>query len=142
MKKQGNAMGISLILVVFILLCLITFGTLSYMLADIDNDLSISAAENIIEFYEGDMEAQAQLQYIDEVLQEVYNVSDQEDYIDNISYAIDDMENVTLDVSTEGNYLIFYTEISEKEVLVSTLEILYPVESNYYRIESWVLETR
>lgn len=140
-KMKGNAIGISLILVVFILLCLITFGTLSLMLSDADNELSISSAENIKGYYDADMLAQEQLKEIDETLEGLYWYSANEDQywerIEEIYTGDDEVEFI----SENGViYLSFRTEVSEIEDLVSKIEICYPALEGYYRIEAWNLE--
>ncbi|MFI3236906.1 MAG: hypothetical protein R3Y47_02615 [Lachnospiraceae bacterium] len=132
-SNKGNSIGISLILVVFILLCLITFGTLSFMLADADNDLSISSAENITQYYAADMLAQEELQRIDALLQELYTTSN--DYVQSLEENFDDISVEDGDV-----YLTFSTQVSEQETLISTLLIYTEVETDYYRITSWTLE--
>lgn len=160
MNKQGNSMGISLILVVFILLSLITFGTLSFMLANSDDGLSISASENIIEFYDADMLAQEQLQDIDAILANAYEVAESEaDYVAMVEEAFANTSNVEIVLHTDAEtqegdesqeeieikegiaYLTFQIEVSDKEVLVCTLEILYATGDRYYNIESWILES-
>ncbi len=137
---KGNSLGISLILVIFIILCLITFGTLSFMLANNDNNLSISAAENIIEFYDADMVAQESLQGIDALLRELYiDGISEETYVNSVKEALLAMElEATVDVET--GEITFQTTVSDKEVLVSVLEITYPADGGYYRIISWGLE--
>lgn len=140
-KMKGNSIGISLILVVFILLCLITFGTLSYMLAESDNEMSISSAENIVEYYNGDMTAQEMLKEVDEVLADTYWMSgDEASYISNLEAAFEDYGAVEVVAGEDGNFVVFTTVISDTEILRSELEICYPATEGYYRVESWTLE--
>ncbi|MFI3208112.1 MAG: hypothetical protein R3Y40_03140 [Eubacteriales bacterium] len=140
-KMKGNSIGISLILVVFILLCLITFGTLSYLLSSADNDMSITTAENVIDFYEADMLAQEKLQILDGVLEEIYEESkSREAYLDEIEESLEIEDIVSLEICDGDIYLIFQTTVSDVEILLSEIEICYPVEEQYYRIESWTLE--
>lgn len=140
-KMKGNSIGISLILVVFILLCLITFGTLSYLLSSADNDMSITTAENVIDFYEADMLAQEKLQILDGVLEGIYEESkSREAYLDEIEESLEIEDIVSLEICDGDIYLIFQTTVSDVEILLSEIEICYPVEEQYYRIESWTLE--
>lgn len=141
-KMGGNSIGISLILVIFILLCLITFGTLSYMLSDADNEMSISSANNIMEYYESEMLAQEKLQEIDETLASAYlSVQNEEEYWATLEAFYGNDEGVEIQIQDGATFLVFQTDISEKEVLISELEVCYPAESGYYRIVSWTLES-
>lgn len=140
-KMKGNSIGISLILVVFILLCLITFGTLSFMLSNADNEMSISTAENVIEFYNGDMVAQEKLQSIDGILADTYGeTSDAAEYFAELEVIFQSDADVEMSIDEDGYYLQFTTTVSDVEVLISQIEIYYPAEEGYYRIESWTLE--
>ncbi len=141
-KMQGNAIGISLILVVFILLCLITFGTLSLMLSDADNELSISSAENVVNYYEADMVAQEKLMDIDETLEYVYFEAANDDHYWMLLEEVFSVDSeVELTMEEDGVFLTFYTEVSDIEELVSKIEVCYPALDGYYRIESWNLES-
>ncbi len=139
-KSKGSAIGISLILVVFILLCLITFGTLSYLQARADNALSVSAAENTLAFYQADFTAQTTLAQIDASLASAYVASDGVDaYASALQsmYQADDAVQVVQ--GGDGITVTFTTIVSEKEVLVGTLAVPYPAGETYYTITSWVL---
>lgn len=143
MSKQpkGNALGISLILMMFILLCLITFATLSFLLAKSDNELSLSSAENVLEFYEADAEAQQQLSAIDAILADCYQQSaDADGYFDAVCEALDVAE-FTWELTDGQLWVTVQTAASDKEILIGTLEILYPTSAEYYRIESWILQS-
>ncbi len=140
-KSKGSAIGISLILVVFILLCLITFGTLSYLQARADNALSVSAAENTLAFYQADFTAQTTLAQIDASLASAYVAS--EDSVDAYASALQSMyqadDAVQVVQGVDGITVTFTTIVSEKEVLVGTLAVPYPAGETYYTITSWVL---
>lgn len=141
-KNKGNAIGISLILVVFILLCLITFGTLSYLLAKVDNELSISAADNTLSYYQAETTAQATLASIDETLAHAYAQVDSLDayaIVLQAEYAINN--DIRIARSSDTILLTFTTEVSEQESLLATLEITYPSDDGYYTITGWVLQT-
>lgn len=139
-KSKGSAIGISLILVVFILLCLITFGTLSYLQARADNALSVSAAENTLAFYQADFTAQTTLAQIDASLANAYVASDSaEAYASALQSMFQADDAVQVVQGIDGITVTFTTTVSEKEALVGTLAVLYPAGETYYTITSWVL---
>ncbi len=140
---KGNSLGISLILVVFILLCLITFATLSYMLSAKEKELSDSVAENVVMFYEADMIAQERLKEIDEQLFVCYQqAGSQEEYRELVVDYCEQVEGLFFKETEQVGTITFETQVSEKEELISTLEILYPTSDYLYDIVSWTLESK
>ena len=136
-------LGVSLILVVFIVLCLITFATLAFVLSRTDAQLSKSSAENISQFYEADAHAQETLKKIDCILEENYiNTASKEEYIANIQEEVGSLEQVELITKDDSYVLRFVTNMSMHEQLVSKLEILYPVKQSYYKTIEWALESK
>lgn len=141
-KQKGSTLGVSLVLVVFILLCLITFGTLSYLLAKADNALSTSTTENVLSYYAAEFAAQTTLQEIDAQLATAYaGAEDFDSYAAALESAFAGAENISLTVDENAVILTFVTVASENETLVATLEIDYPATGGYYSITSWVLES-
>ncbi len=136
---KGSMIGVSLIFVVFVLLCLVTFGTLSLMLSIQDNDLSLSVSENVAQFYEADMLAQEQLQSIDTQLQHLYDSCDSiEAYAEALALTLD--EDIMLTQEQDIIYLEFSTAVSEHESLYSRLAVTYTPEGVSYTINAWTLE--
>ncbi len=141
-KNKGNAIGISLILVVFILLCLITFGTLSYLQAKADNELSISAAENTLTYYQAECLAQATLAEIDATLARAYVQVDSIDayaIVLQAEYAINN--DIRIARSSDTILLTFTTPVNEQEYILASLDITYPSADGYYTITGWTLQT-
>lgn len=76
--KQHNSpfpgVGASSILMIFVMLCLTTFGVLSYVTADADRKISTKNAESVENYYKAVSAAQAKLQKIDaELLRAQYD---------------------------------------------------------------------
>lgn len=91
-KRRRNFLsaGLSSILLVIVILCLITFAVLSLASADSDYRLSEKAAENNTAYYEGYSAAQEKLKAIDEKLFRLYNESkDEEEYFTKVFDAFD-----------------------------------------------------
>lgn len=142
-NKKGSMIGVSLIFVVFVLLCLVTFGTLSLMLSEQDNAFSLSVAENVEEFYQGDIVAQEKLKTIDDSLALLYDeASDLDSYQQLLSEVSQELD-VTVIYENEEIFIEFITPISENEELYSKISICYPLYSGgvYYYIDAWNLQS-
>ncbi|WP_444642742.1 hypothetical protein ACRQU7_00100 [Caproiciproducens sp. R1] len=71
MRRKGNfhlGVGASSILMIFVVLCLTTFGILSYVTANADNKISTKNAETVENYYTATAIAEQKLQKIDEAL--------------------------------------------------------------------------
>ena len=71
MKKKGSfnlSVGASSILMIFVVLCLTTFGILSYVTANADAKISTKSAEMVENYYAGSTAAEKLLQKVDSTL--------------------------------------------------------------------------
>lgn len=71
MKRKGSihlSVGASSILMIFVVLCLTTFGVLSYVTANADAKISTKNAEMVENYYAGSTAAEKQLQQVDSTL--------------------------------------------------------------------------
>ena len=116
-KKNGPEfhvnVGSSSILLIFVILCLISFATLSIVSANA--------------YYQACNQAQEDIASIDSTLAAVYaNSFDEEEYF--------------MAVGHKKNYIV---SISALQTLSVTLEILYPQQEGdpFYRITSWQVLT-
>lgn len=115
--------GSSSILLIFVILCLISFATLSIVSANADAKLSNRVAERTSAYYTACNQVQADIASMDDTLAAVYaDCLDEEDYY--------------LAVGHKKSYTI---PMSDLQTLSVTLDILYPANSGdpYYRITSW-----
>lgn len=130
-KKSGPEfhvnVGSSSILLIFVILCLISFATLSIVSANADAKLSRRVAERTTAYYEACNQAQADIARIDSALAAVYADSfDEDEYF--------------MVVGHKKNYMV---AISDLQTLSVTLDILYPQQEGdpFYRIASWQVIT-
>lgn len=126
-KKSGPEfqvhVGSSSILLIFVILCLISFATLSIVSANADAKLSRRVAERTTAYYEACNQAQADIAVLDDTLAAAYADSlDEEEYF----AAVGEQKSYTI-------------PISDLQTLSVTLDILYPTVSGdpFYRITSW-----
>lgn len=122
-KSSGIHVGSASILLIFVLLCLVSFATLSIVSANADNKLTAKVLERTTAYYNACNEAERNLADIDQTLATVYSSCDSsEEYF-----------------QTVGHTKSYTLPISESQTLQITIEILYPEtdEDTFYRITSW-----
>ena len=130
MSKQREFrvnVGTSSILLIFIILCLVAFATLSIVSASADYKLSRKVADRTGNYYEAANQAERYIASIDKTLQNVYSqAEDEEAYFATVGHS--------------KSYLI---PISDLQSLSVKLELLYPTtaEDTFYRITSWQVIT-
>ncbi len=142
MKKTievGVPIGTSLMLMVFVLTCLITFAALSFISSNNDNEMSISTANSSDEYYEAESKAQENLKEIDQVLKEEYN-SKGSSYLTSALDILSDNEEYMVEKIDGTNYLSFNIEVDEEESLNAKIELLSPKSGQgFYEIREWKL---
>lgn len=131
MNKKKHSFGINIgsasILLIFVLLCLISFAALSIVSANADSKLTAKVLERTNAYYEACNEAETSLAEIDKTLIRVYLASESaDDYFASV-----------------GHSKSFNIAISELQTLVVQIEILYPTrdEDTFYRITKWQVVT-
>ena len=130
-KKSGPEfhinVGSSSILLIFVILCLISFATLSIVSANADAKLSNRVVERTSAYYDACNRAQADIANMDNTLAAIYDDSfDEDEYF--------------MAVGHKKSYIF---PISGLQTLSVTLDILYPQEAGdpFYRITSWQVIT-
>ncbi len=122
-KTSGIHAGSASILLIFVLLCLVSFATLSIVSANADNKLTKKVIERTNAYYNACNEAEKNLAHMDVTLTTVYSTCDSpEEYFQTVGHT----KSYTLPISDFQNL-----EIS--------IEILYPetAQDTFYRITSW-----
>lgn len=136
MKKKpiSFSIGTSSILVVFVLLCLVTFAALSYASSSADERLSTTLQDRVTAYYQASGDAEHWLADVDSTLSDLYEKCDSE--ADYLKQAAD---LYTLD---ENNQLSQDFPLSSGQQLHVQLEITYPTEEHpyAYRILTYFLE--
>lgn len=130
-KKSGPEfhinVGSSSILLIFVILCLVSFATLSIVSANADAKLSRRVVERTTAYYEACNRAQTDIASMDNTLKAVYADSfDEDEYF--------------MAVGHKKTYLF---PISDLQTLSVSLDILYPEQTGepFYRITSWQVLT-
>lgn len=122
-KSIGVNIGSSSILLIFVILCLVSFATLSIVSANADYKLGQKILTRTSSYYDACNQAEKSIAAIDRTLWEVYETAaDAEEYF-----------------ATVGHNKSYVIPISDLQNLSIDIEILYPKNSGdtCYRIESW-----
>lgn len=122
-KHYGVNIGSSSIIMIFVILCLVSFAALSIVSANSDYQLSNKIATRTSAYYEACNEAEHSIASVDAVLHELYQSSS-------------DAEEYFLQAGTEKSFII---PISDYQSLQIDLEIIYPpnADGSFYNIISW-----
>lgn len=139
-KTTFFSAGISTILLVFILLCLITFAVLSLTTANTDYKLSRITAERTREYYGAQIEAAEKLKEIDGLLLEQYNNSrNQDEFEKNILQNMTGEPDFHTENTRDGIRITFSQKIGEEKMLEAELAVCYPEKEgdSLYRIQRW-----
>lgn len=128
-KRQilGINIGSSSIMLIFVILCLISFAVLSIVSAHADSKLTRKVLERTTAYYEACNNAEAALAGVDNTLQNIYASS----------------ENEEAYFKTVGHNKSYAITISDLQTLQVTIEILYPKndDDTFYRITNWQVIT-
>lgn len=119
--------GFSSILLIFVVLCLVAFATLSIVSANADAKLSNKVAERSQAYYEAHNQAEINIAMLDKTLVEAYaQAANEEEYF-----------------STVGHSASYVIPISDMQELSVNLNILYPQNSGdaFYEVTSWQVIT-
>lgn len=118
--------GLTSILLIFAVLCLVSFAVLTYVSANSDKKLNDKVLSRTTEYYKACNTAQGVISQIDNELEALYrSCSGSEDYFEEA-----------------GTYRSFFVEVNDTQNLYVTIDILYPTDadSGFYSIKEWYVE--
>nr|WP_320025561.1 hypothetical protein [uncultured Acetobacterium sp.] len=142
MNKKGQNIlniGTSSLLVIFIVLCLVTFATLSVVSAHADYKLSQTLDDRTKNYYLASNQAESTLNTIDNRLLFIYHNSSSE--LDYFNKCQEQLKQPGDEFNyNPANRSISYTQvISSNLVLTVALNVIYPNSENnrFYKLTSW-----
>lgn len=142
--STGVGVGSSSILVIFILLCLTTFATLSMVSANSDLKLTEKMAASTRAYYDADARAELILAEIDGVLWERWNAAGPESYADAVLAEMASREQITEAVQEpDGTIRVGYVvPVSDSRQLSVKLRVLSDAsDGKRFVLEEWAVET-
>ncbi len=135
-KKLTMNIGIISFMVVFIILCLVTFAILSLSSAYSNLNTTNKSIEHMNQYYELSSQGEMFLKDIDDSLYQLYQkTSTKNEYFHQLETL--KKENNEINIS---NHVIQYDITHENMTLHIELEVLYPGEKLYHII-TWKTET-
>lgn len=145
-KKQPSFIniGLSSLMVVFLVLCLVTFAILSLSSAKSDYSLSEKLATHRTAYYEASDKAEQVLAQIDALLANTY--TGQDTYFSDVKSAFEGFQAEGISVTPEeanGELLLSYeVPVDQNQTLKVQLNVQDPaLSSAYYEILSWKIES-
>ncbi len=142
-RNKTIHIGFSTILMVFTMLCLVTFATLSLLTANADYRLSKKVAAKTEDYYEADLLAREYLLQIDESLEELYqNHADQNTFCQEALKRLQEMpmpQGITKSSVSDENSYGFEIDINDAQTLSVVLELQEPQSDTdcFYTIKQW-----
>lgn len=141
-RKRGKSVhiGTSSILVIFILLSLVTFASLSFLSARSDYLLSLKMAKRTTDYYEADRRSAYYLANVEGILSKQYALYDnQADYEAALTLMFADNDAFTIDTTVSPAIISYTMAISDTQNLYVELELNYPSiqDEALYHIITW-----
>ncbi|MFA9424152.1 MAG: hypothetical protein ACERLG_11270 [Sedimentibacter sp.] len=147
-------LGGTLIIVIFVVLCLTIFATLSFSTAYSDLKLAKKTEEMTVDYYAVNAKAEEKLSQVWDIsfksTKKLFITTGEESYNSDAFYNIftkdiSDLEDVSIinDAKENVDFTIYYEVLGQKnQKICVTLNILYDTLSNKssYKIVSWNLE--
>lgn len=141
-KKNSGGMniGTSSILVTFVLLCLVTFATVTFLSAKSDYKLSEQTAKRIASYYDANRVAEIYMANIEGQLSRLYGRCDGKDeYFESIPETFEDNDLIIVEYSEDNTEISYSVPVTEAQNLCVILKACYPDENNgmMFTIEKW-----
>lgn len=132
-KEFSMNVGLPSILLIFVILCLISFGVLSLVSANSDRKLSQKVLDRQAAYYNACNDAEENLYFIDQKLHNALVISsNQDEYISNISEIENHLSFPISDIQTLEISLEFVNPYSIQE---------YNKQDKLFKIISWKIVT-
>ncbi len=129
MKSQHISVpiGTSLLLVVFVLLALITFASLSFVTANTDSGFSEDTADRTKQYYAADATASITLKNIDDILSSI-DIGDEQVFFDEVQRLLGQYE---IERGEEITTLTYFTAVNEYESIETVIALYHDKEERY-----------
>ncbi len=137
--KRYFHFGFSSILLTFVMICIVTFGVLSFVTANSDYKLSEKVATKVSGYYDADSAARMELATIDHTLYDLYYSSASEsEYYEQVQKYLGSAAG-TYTESSNSRLYTWQESFSDTQAIEITLQINYPTSTtdHFYEIQSW-----
>lgn len=136
LSKSFFNIGITSVVLIFVMLCLLTFSVLSLVSARADLGLSQKSANRTTAYYESYNSAVRILKEIAACAEEQSDQADETLYFENIRAQLDGKDGITF---SDDRHLTYSVPLGSEQMLDVALTLSFtPFENgNYYRIDAW-----
>lgn len=151
MKKTKSTfpyvnIGLSSLLVVFLVLCMTTFALLSLSSSKSDYSLSEKLAEHRTDYYSASSMAESVLAQIDQLMEQTYISTEKSEYQSALAEVLHNrtLDGISVTWGTEDglSILTYQVPLGTRQVLSVKLRITDPSENeSYYEILTWQVNT-
>lgn len=135
-QKSFFNIGITSIVLIFVLLCLLTFSVLSLVSAKADYNLSQKSAQRTTDYYEAENEASDILHSIVDCLNTQAETADAEQFFVNVRSQLEEMDLVSFQDDRHLSYSVPLGDSQSLSVSLTISDIPYE-DGNLYQIDSW-----
>lgn len=142
-KRYRVHIGASSILILFVLLCLVTFAVLSLVSANADYNLSKKTAESVTCYYQADAQAETQLALIDEALkacaERTPNGAQPADFYKILSDELLPLNGVSIVMDKDKFTIQYQIKIDDNRALQVSLQPVFPFKNSAkrYTLTGW-----
>jgi len=151
-KSQTSAkMGGSLIIVIFVALCLTVFSVLSFTTAYSDLKLTKKTEKMVADYYSAHGKAEQKVSEIydaliaanEEIISSSNIISYKKGFFDAAAVKLNNMSDVAITDEDINNYSVYFESLGdENQKICVTMNVLYDEKDKlpYYKINSWYLD--
>lgn len=135
-QKSFFNIGITSIVLIFVLLCLLTFSVLSLVSAKADYNLSLKSAQRTSDYYESENQASVILHTIVSCLKEQAVSTDAGQFFTGVRASLEGQDSISFQ---DDRHLSYQVPLGDKQILSVHLTISdVPFDDgNLYQIDSW-----
>ena len=130
--------GISSILLIFVILCLLTFAVLSLVSANADYKLVKKSSAHTHEVYEAENSANELMDEIDSILKSTYQSSDSSNYLKQVQQNLTSLDGISFPSKDQIAYEVKVNEHKTMQVVLLLNSEIKKGDS-FYQIETWKL---
>ncbi len=135
-NRSPVSIGISSLILIFVMLCLLTFSVLSLVSARADMRLSRRSANRTTAYYDAENRANDILLSIIGCMEEYADSPDSSSFYQQLQEQLDGRDGISF---TDASHLQYEVPLEEEQILSVSLELSYePYEDgSHYRILAW-----
>lgn len=135
-KRSVISTGTTTIVLIFVLLCLLTFSVLSLVSAQANMRMSQKSADRTSDFYKAENTASDLLYTVIQCVEKKQNLENEEDFLKAVQTELEPIDEITFTDSTTLNWQVPVEEEQSLNVTVVLSHKPFP-NGNHYKITSW-----